>query len=648
MLFLELALIRWLGAEVLYLSFFSNFVLLGAFLGIGLGFIRPVSDRRALRWAPVLLALLVGFVTLFPISVRVPQGSFILVGSYIDGLPPYVCLPTVFAAVAALMFLIGSAVARTFETFESLQAYRLDISGSIIGIALFTGLSFLGAPPVAWGLVVVVLLAALNGRRPAPVQVVAWAALLIILGHQSIQADTWWSPYYRVTTIDRSAGGLSRVDVAVNGVPHQIITPIAQLEASGQGAYLQPWQHATHAPRNVLVIGAGNGKDAAIALAHGAEHVDAVEIDPRIQTIGVEKNPDRPYQDPRVTVHIDDGRAFLERTSSRYDLILLAQTDSLTVVSGQSSLRLESFLFTREAVQTMREHLTEHGVLGAYNFYWQPWYVDRVANTMKDVFGSAPCVDQYGGAGTLVAMTVGRTETDVACGSRWTALDPPVSHSVTDDYPFGYLREPGIPTIYLVVLGLILTTSALAIRRLAGPFRGLRAHADLFLMGTAFLLLETKSIVQFALLFGTTWLVNALVFGGILLVVLLAVEIVRHLRLSTPVPLYALLMVSIAVAWAVPVGALLGLSPLPRLLAAVALAFVPVLLANLIFAQRFRDTPSPRQAFGANLLGAMVGGCLEYMSLLTGYRALLVVVAVLYTGAFIAFRLIAGRSISPA
>jgi hypothetical protein len=42
----------------------------------------------------------------------------------------------------------------------------------------------------------------------------------------------------------------------------------------------------------------------------------------------------------------------------------------------------------------------------------------------------------------------------------------------------------------------------------------------------------------------------------------------------------------------------------------------------------------PSTAFGANLLGAMVGGCLEYMALLVGYPGLLLVAGVLYAGAF--------------
>ena len=57
------------------------------------------------------------------------------------------------------------------------------------------------------------------------------------------------------------------------------------------------------------------------------------------------------------------------------------------------------------------------------------------------------------------------------------------------------------------------------------------------------------------------------------------------------------------------------------------MAFLAVFLANLIFAARFRDTARPPSAFGANLLGAMLGGVLEYGALVTGYRNLLFVVA---------------------
>jgi hypothetical protein len=160
-------------------------------------------------------------------------------------------------------------------------------------------------------------------------------------------------------------------------------------------------------------------------------------------------------------------------------------------------------------------------------------------------------------------------------------------------------------------------------------------YVDLFFMGAAFLLLETMNVVRFALLFGTTWFVNALVFAGILLTVLLALEVERRLRIRRPGLLYALLFASIGVSLAVPSSSLLSLPSAPRFVVATALAFAPVFIANLVFAHRFRDTETPTAAFGANLLGAMVGGTLEYVSLVTGYRALLLAAAVLYTLAWV-------------
>jgi hypothetical protein len=154
-------------------------------------------------------------------------------------------------------------------------------------------------------------------------------------------------------------------------------------------------------------------------------------------------------------------------------------------------------------------------------------------------------------------------------------------------------------------------------------------------MGAAFLLLETKSVVQFALLFGTTWFVNSLVFTGVLLCVLLAIEVERRIRIARPALLIIILFIGLAIGWLIPTGSLLGLPIVPRLLAAVALAFFPIFIANLIFAERFRDTGDPTAAFGANLLGAMVGGTLEYLSLLTGFRALLLLVAALYGAAYL-------------
>jgi hypothetical protein len=206
----------------------------------------------------------------------------------------------------------------------------------------------------------------------------------------------------------------------------------------------------------------------------------------------------------------------------------------------------------------------------------------------------------------------------------------------TDDHPFPYLKNrSSIPTLYIVSLSLILVVSLVAVRLAGGPLRQMRPYADLFCMGVAFLLLQTKHVVQFALLFGTTWFVNALVFSGVLASVLLAITVSKRVTFRRPELLYIVLAASLAVAYLLPASALLDLPFLARFVAAVTIAFAPIFTANLVFTQRFKDTGDSTSAFGANLLGAMLGGVLEYAALVTGYRLLLVAVAFFYAMAFL-------------
>ena len=159
----------------------------------------------------------------------------------------------------------------------------------------------------------------------------------------------------------------------------------------------------------------------------------------------------------------------------------------------------------------------------------------------------------------------------------------------------------------------------------ATPIRRFSPH--FFVLGIAFLLLETKSLVSFSLLFGTTWIVNALAFFAILASVLLAILVnVRLPADGARAPLYVGLFAAIAVAYLVPADALLIDPPELRYVLAGAIAFAPVFFANLVFTYSFRDTDSADMSFASNLLGAMVGGVLEYVALVTGFQPLLVVV----------------------
>ena len=107
-----------------------------------------------------------------------------------------------------------------------------------------------------------------------------------------------------------------------------------------------------------------------------------------IQRIGKRDHPDRPYDDPRVFVHLNDGRNFLKSGNKQYDLIIYALVDSLVLHSGYSNIRLESYLFTKQAMDDVRKRLRPGGVFVMYNYFRQGWIVSRLQNSVRAAFGS--------------------------------------------------------------------------------------------------------------------------------------------------------------------------------------------------------------------------------------------------------------------
>jgi SAM-dependent methyltransferase len=519
-----------------------------------------------------------------------------------------------------------------------LRAYAFDIAGSMIGIAAFVGLSAAETPPVVWFSVLaflVILLAAGTGISAR--RVPSLIALVAVIWLARSAAGQIWSPYYR---IDTYTGGNGQTYINVNGIPHQALHPVSGDKEPFYDQLYKWFPDRTYG--NVLIVGAGSGTDTAIALSKGAGHIDAVEIDRGIQQLGIDRHPDHPYQDPRVTAIENDGRAYLRSTDKRYDLIVFALPDSLTLVSTTANIRLESFLFTEEAFASVRDHLAPGGIFVLYNYYRDPWLITKIGGMLTDAFGTPPILRIFNanmailGDGPAVAALNGAAPPgDIS--NAIPKVGRPVPKPATDDWPFLYLRTPFIADYYLVALGFVV---AIALAAVAGAARlggtSLRRFSPhFFALGTAFLLLETRSLVSFSLLFGSTWFVNALAFFAILASVLAAILVNARFRLQRPEILYGLLFVALGVAFLVPPESLLINPAWLRYVLAAMLAFAPVFLANLVFTYSFRDTKTADMAFASNLLGAMVGGAFEYLALLTGYRALLIVVAVLYAVAWL-------------
>ena len=645
MLFVELALIRWVTANNVFVTKATNFVLLASFLGIGIGFLNAKTNRDYLRWTPVALLLLVSFVLAFPVILQTLSGPHPFQGLHgTPALPQPVSLGVVFVLVAAVMAGLGQGTARLFVGFRPLPAYRLDILGSLAGIAAFTALSFLDQPPGTWGVIACAGLLVVLAPRVRWWQILAVAAVATLLLLESVVPAQEWSPYNKLA-YHQTHGPTGALYVSANNIPYQAARSLALLHRQ-KAFYFYPYRHVTRASLgNVLIIGSGTGNDAAVALSEGARHVDTVEIDPLLVRLG-HMHPNHPYASPRLTAHVDDGRAYLQDTSKHYNLILFALPDSLTALAGQSGIRLESYLLTEQSIEAVRAHLVPGGTFAMYNYY-APFLESRYASTIEDAFGRTPCAEvgpPLGGR-RLAVLTVHPAGPVPNCASFWHGSR---IAAATDDHPFPYLPGNNIPKQYLWMIAAIFAASLLLVRAGGGRFSRMRSYVDLAFMGAAFLLLETKNIVQFALLFGTTWLVNSLVFAGVLLAVYLAVETASRIRLPHPAVLYAALIASLAVTWVVPQESLVGLPLVARFFAGSALAFAPIFLANLIFAQRFSDVATSGDAFAANLLGAMVGGVLEYIALITGYRFLLIAIGVLYGLAFVTSRLLTRGSAASA
>jgi hypothetical protein len=410
-LFFELACIRWFGSTVVFLTFFTNVVLMACFLGVAVG---CLSASR--RWSFMTL-----FIPLTLVAVAAASGflwsyqRFNQVMIDVGGqqspqliyfgtdtrrndpsrfVVPIELLAGLFFVLIALVFVgPGQELGRRFSAVENrVQAYTADILGSLTGIAVFGLASYLWLPAVAW-FALAMAIGIMFVRRGRRLSVVCGLLTLAAVwltdwprDSQGVETEVTWSPYYQV----KYKPLYKSIDV--NNLGHQGMLPVEQAGPAYMLPHLLNRDAGGRPFERVMVVGAGSGNDVAAALRQGASHVDAVELDPVINKEGRLHHPDQPYADPRVAIYLDDGRSFVRRTPESYDLISYAVVDSLALHSSYSSIRLESFLFTEEACRDIKAKLKPGGVFAMYNFYRQGWVVGRLVRMIEKVFGAGPLV----------------------------------------------------------------------------------------------------------------------------------------------------------------------------------------------------------------------------------------------------------------
>ncbi|MBT3413551.1 MAG: hypothetical protein HOI59_03910 [Nitrospina sp.] len=652
-LFFELALIRFIPSNIRITAYFINLVLVAAFLGMGIGMLRVKRGKDLTQFFLPLLLLLTGACVYFSnILVVAPQSEEALYAIYHDlsphsrewGMVPVVCV--IFTLSALPFVALGNAMGREFKNFPALHAYAINTAGSLAGLLAFSILSYFSTPPLFWFGLGGLLFLLLARKQQNPIISILCLGLIFYLVQNLHQKDhEIWSPYYKINHYQKPAV----TSINVNGSIHQYIinfspplAPQKNISALIKQDYQLPYRFAK-SWEDVLILGAGSGNDVHLVLEQGAKNVDAVEIDRAIWKLGKDLNYHKPYDDPRVQVFIDDARAFLKKSKKKYDVIILGTLDSQTLLSGMSSIRLDNYIYTAEAFRSIQEHLKTEGIIILYHMSPSSFIPLKLSKILMDIFGVHPLIhfekEHRNFNFTFVAGSNAEGVNDFGYFFPELKNDSEIAESLvsppTDDWPYLYLGHPGIPSHYLQAGGILFLISLISIIFAAGRKNIKNPDWTLFLLGASFLLLETKSVTEMSLLFGSTWQVNILVFASILMLIFAANLFILRKGPFDKTRIFFALFISIGVSYAIPTHSLLALPLAGQWIAGALITAVPLFFAGMLFSQIFENRQEPTTSLGYNLMGAICGGLLEYSSMAFGTKNLYLLALVLYILAFL-------------
>jgi len=660
-LFQELTLIRWIGGQIRVLAYFPNLILISAFLGLGLGCLR--AGRLSLLWTwPLSLLLLVCTVAVMGrivfTQVSTAEHLWLL---YYDLSPDSLVIRDIRSPIvlsfllSAVSFVpLGQLVADRIQEFRvrssSLWGYSWDILGSLCGVVGFFIISFSGTFPVFWFSSFLIVGFVFFGPQRRGRFLYAIMSVFLLMVVVRAERATAYSPYYALSLDHRPDS--ENFYVLANGAVHQYAMdlqrdhpPKSDFQKKAREGYHFPYKLLGRPPQRALVLGAGTGNDVAVLLDQGAHQIDAVEIDPVIVTWGREFHPNKPFDSPKVRVFNTDARSFLNGTENLYDIIVFGTLDSMTRLSAHSNVRLDNFVYTLESIQAARRRLAPDGALILY-FMVATDYIDfRLMGLLTKAFGKLPLVhDRHHGLFNRIYMAGPGFEAlrDDRFSSAKEEIKDQLLEQVEiphDDWPYLYLKDRGMSGFYLFMIIVIGVLSAVCVfwasgEMRAGLFQRGRVDGEMFLFGLAFLLLETRSVTEMSLVWGATWITSSVVFGSILTMVLLA-TVTTQLR---PLPLAtsaAGLVLALLVAYIFPVDWILGLHLPQKLILSLFVVGTPIYFASVCFALFFRDREAASQAFGWNILGAVAGGLLEFLSMSIGFKSLLLVALTAYLTAFL-------------
>jgi hypothetical protein len=521
-LFLELMVIRWVPSEVRLVAYYANLLLISSFLGLGVGALVSTRGWGLFRFFLLLFATDV-MLLLWLGNDLLPAGAGeFRFGATNGSMRGNLCLLLVFFANAAMFAPLGEAVGVQFNRLPVLRAYAWDLAGSLAGTLAFGLFSLLSFSPLCGLTAVMLVVLMLGERRPRWWSIVAGVAAIGAVWLAAGRREIFWSPYYYITVgenrlvTESPPGGAFRQSVVERpaspppaGLRTMPDPPIYTLRVNQDFYQLHAtvdlhrytprgWRYDSMAPmyeqyqlpyqligrpERVLVLGAGGGMDVETALLNGASHVDAVEIDPKIPGLSNRLNAAAPFLDPRVTLHIDDGRAFLQRTTGRFDLVAFGFLDSQALFSYGANVRLDGYIYTVESFRQAFSRVRAGGVMAVWFFGGREWLVRKLAHMVAAATGAPPLIYLKPGSLAIIAPKGALARPPPPVIGPWTlsAVNADGIALATDDWPYLYLERRAVPADYAIVIGLLAALSVLAVAALRGRSFGSADGHFLFL-----------------------------------------------------------------------------------------------------------------------------------------------------------------------
>jgi len=313
-------------------------------------------------------------------------------------------------------------------------------------------------------------------------------------------------------------------------------------------------------------------------------------------------------------------------------------------VSHGANMRVDSFVYTREGLQDAFDHLKPGGLLSVSFALQTPLMGEKIFHILKSLPGAGAPVAILTGydsnnTTTFMVSKSAQVRLPTAYMSGHGLTDVTRSYSATsakaldlpsDDWPFFYLEKKMYPRTYLILLALVLGTAFFLVRGLL-PARSFEPSAlCFFFLGGGFMLVETKAITELGLVFGNTWQVVGVTIQGVLVMAYLANLCAGRLTRQSLSWAFIGLFIVLLAGYGMAVHGGASATSLPQKILLVAMLVGPLFFSGLVFSTLLKGSRNISDAMAYNLMGAMLGGALEYNSMRLGFSSLYLIALALY------------------